>query len=416
MTLVRNHRPLLSGNKWLLFLVIALVAGACSPKLRPAQVSVQQPAEKPTGRNNPEAIAVKPLQKAVVISMLLPFGLDNLNPGTSYTDVSLKQADLSLDYYQGFKLALDSLTAQGYNFKLQLFDATTASQVHSLAMNPQIRSSDLIVGPVFPDDIKAFTSMLTAPRKPILSPLAPSAPSTFKNQNLITAIPPLDVHAWTTAEYINNTIKPKNIFILKSGYSEDNSYIIPFKKAIDSLGKKRIVVNQLTVVRGQLAAVVPQLSTTAQNVFVVPSTNQAFLTVTLQALDSLADHYPITLFGHPNWEKFSFLKTHLLEHLHTHITSSDKVDYKSTATVTFLRNYRKSYHIDASDYAIKGFDEGSYFGQLSGANGGDLKKITQTDFTGLHNTFHFTRKPGLGWVNTHVNMLQYANFELKPVQ
>ncbi len=416
MISVRNHRPLLSGNKWLIFAGIALLAYACSPKLRPAP-RPEPPAEKPVEQPIHEKPVVKPPPKAAVIAMLLPFGLDHLNPGQTYSDVSLKQATLSLDYYQGFKLALDSLTAQGYNYKLQLFDSkgTTAAS-HALANNPQVRACDLIVGPVFPDDIKAFTAVLAGARKPILSPLAPSEPTMFKNQNLITAIPPLDCHAWAAAQYIIGSMKPKKIFILKSGFTEDNAYIIPFKKAIDSLGKKHIVVNQLTVVRGQLDALSSQLSLTGDNVFVIPSTNQAFLMVTLRALDSLADIYHITLFGHPSWEKFTFLKADLLERLNTHITVSDKVDYKAAATLNFLKLYRKTYHVEPSEYALKGFDEGLYFGGLLGAGSGDIKNLDKADFTGLHNSFRFTHKPGLGWVNTHVNVYQYANFELKPVE
>ncbi|MDB5009792.1 MAG: amino acid transporter substrate-binding protein [Mucilaginibacter sp.] len=415
MISVRNHRPLLSGNKRLLFLFIALVAGACSPKLRPAPAPVKQP-EKPATQAQ-AAEPVKSLPKTTVISLLLPFGLDNLNPGANYTANSLKQADLALDYYQGFKLALDSLTALGYNYKLQLYDSNgELSQAHSLAYNPQVRASDLIAGPVFPEEIKAFTSVLTSQRKPILSPLSPSEPAAFKNQNLITVIPPLDCHASAAAEYINNTLKPKKIFILKSGYSDENKYIVPFKKAIDSLSKKHVDINQFTVVRGQLTSLVPQLSLTEQNVFVVPSTNEAFLMVTLRSLDSLANQYPITVFGHPSWEKFSFLKAQLLQHLNTHITSSDRVNYKAQATVDFLNNYRKTYHIEPTDYAIKGFDEGLYFGRLLGANANGLKDLSKNDFTGMHNSFHFIHKPGLGWINTHVNIYQYVNFELKPVE
>jgi hypothetical protein len=418
MISVRNHRPLLSGNKWLLYVVIALVAGACSPRVRPvAPEPVKPPVEKPIVQTQPEVKPVKLPPRQAVIAMILPFGLDHLNPANGYTDVTLKQADLALDYYQGFKLALDSLTAQGYNYKLQVFDSKDVpAYAHSLANNPQIRASDLIVGPVFPDDIKAFTSVSITPRKTIVSPLAPSEPTLFKNPNLVTVIPPLDCHAWAAAEYVNNTLKPKKIFILKSGYSEDNNYIVPFKKAVDSLSKKRIIMNLLTVVHGQLAAIVPQLTTTGQNVFVAPSTDQAFLMVTLKTLDSLAEMYPITLIGHPSWEKFTFLKAELLERLNTHITISDKVNYKAAATITFLRNYHKTYHVEASEFAIKGFDEGLYFGGLLGANTDGLKNLNKNDFTGLHNVFHFTNKPGLGWVNTHVTIYQYANFELKPVQ
>ncbi|MDB4926935.1 ABC transporter substrate-binding protein [Mucilaginibacter sp.] len=417
MISVRNRLPLSSGNKWLLFLWITLLVAACSPKLQPVAPPVKPTeTEKPVVKTEPKP--VKPLPpKPVVISLLLPFGLDHLNPGASYTDVSLKQANIALDYYQGFKLALDSLTASGYNYKLLVHDTKgSVAQAHALAYNPQIQASDLIVGPVFPDDLKAFTSVLVSARKPVVSPLSPASPSTFNNQNLVTVIPPLAYHARATAKYINNRIKPQRVFILRSGYSEDNEYITPFKNTIDSLSKGHIQVVQLTVVRGNLAALSSQFSTDSNNIFLMPSTNQAFLMVTMRSLDSLAKKYPVMLFGHPSWAKFNFLHADILQRLKTHITSADQVDYKAATTLDFLRTYRKAYHAEASEYAIKGFDEGLYFGKLLAADHGEIKNLDQKDFIGLHNDFHFIKKSGQGYINTHVNMMDYSYFELRKVE
>ena len=55
--------------------------------------------------------------------MLLPLNLDNLSPGGKYSNADMQKANMGVEYYQGFKLALDSLTANGYNYRLQLFDA-----------------------------------------------------------------------------------------------------------------------------------------------------------------------------------------------------------------------------------------------------------------------------------------------------
>lgn len=413
MTSVPNRQLLLSGNKGLFCIVLLLVIAACSPKVRPVAVQPKEPEKPIVSQPAKEKKAAEP--KVSTISLLLPFGLDHLQQGSSYTTISLREADIALDYYKGFKMALDSLTSQGYNYKLLVFDTKAdKSQAHSLATNPAIRTSDLIIGPVFPDDLKIFVNSYPGARQPIVSPLSPSSPASIKSPQLITAVPPLEYHAFSAAHYINEKIRPKKIFILKSGFSEENDYIIPFKKAIDSLSKKRIQVIPLTVIHGQLNSLIPQLSATEQNVFVVPATNQHFLTVTLLALDTLNQSYPVTLFGHPNWVKYSFLKTELLQRLKTHITSADQVDFKAPNTITFVRRYRMAYNTEPTQYAIKGFDEGLYLGQLLATDG--LKDITQINFSGLYNNFHFQKIVGLGWVNTHVDVLQYANFELKKVE
>src|ERR1700761_3760003 len=177
MTSVRNRLPQLNGNRRLVIGFMILLLAACSPKVRTVPAPVSKPVEQPPPPIE-KPVPVKPAEaKVSVISLLLPFGLDHIGPGQSYDDISLKKASIAADYYRGFKSALDSLTFYGYNYKLQLFDSkddpTTA---HGLAYNPKVRASDLIVGPVFPDDLKALTSVLVGPRKPIVSPLSPESP------------------------------------------------------------------------------------------------------------------------------------------------------------------------------------------------------------------------------------------------
>src|SRR6201985_3712569 len=146
MTSVRNRLLQSNGNSWLTVLFIALFLSACSPKVRTVPTPVNKPAEqKPAQVEKP--IPVKPAApKVSVISLLLPFGLDHIGPGQSYTDISLKKARIAADYYRGFKLALDSLTYYGYNFKLQLFDSRDDPAVtQSFTFNPKITHSDIIV-------------------------------------------------------------------------------------------------------------------------------------------------------------------------------------------------------------------------------------------------------------------------------
>src|ERR1700710_1434668 len=105
MISVRNRLLPLSGNRWCLFAVVALVFAACSPKLAPVAV---QPAKKepPPAQSfvKPNPVAVKPAPpKVSTISLMLPFGLDHVRPGATYTTESLREADIALAYYRGFK-------------------------------------------------------------------------------------------------------------------------------------------------------------------------------------------------------------------------------------------------------------------------------------------------------------------------
>ena len=419
MTLALNRRLPLSGNNLRLVIILMLVwCASCSPKVRQAAVPepyipMPKPVEKPVVR---QEVSTSPVSLSVAnIAMIMPFNLDEVSTG--YRSADLKKANMAVEYYQGFKLALDSLTANGYNYRLQLFDGKDNPGIaHSLGLNPKVRNSDLVVGPVYPESIKAFSIAFAGVRKPILSPLSPASPAVIKNNYLITATPPLSFHARRSAQYVNDRLKAKKVFILRSGFTEENKYVLPFKQALDSLSKLRTKVISTTVVRGNLDALIPLLSKTEANIILLPSVNQAFLQVTLRSVDSIAKLYPVILIGHPSWEGLAYLKADMLQRLKTVITSSDHISYKAGSTVAFIKAYRKAYHAEPGSYGIKGFDEGLYFGQLLARTETGMIRPEKYNFEGLDNNFHFEKKPGVGWINTHVYILRYSNFELKVIE
>ena len=238
------------------FVAIVLLGFGCSPKVRPVATATKT--EAPVVKKEPEKVAEKPAAtKVSSIAMLLPFSLDNLNTGAQYTSSTLSHANLSVDYYQGFKLALDSLTGQGYNYKLQVFDTKEdAAQAHSLAYNPAIRTSDLIVGPVFPDDLKRISVILTWQVREKLFRLYLRFRllrlQLYKDQSLITVATPLEYHAWAAAQYISEHYKPKKVFVLKSGFSEENAYLTPFQKGYwIAPAKVRSKMISATIVHGR---------------------------------------------------------------------------------------------------------------------------------------------------------------------
>ncbi len=406
MILVPNRPLPLNGNKAIALIIILFIGGLGIPKLSLASAKFKVARLK----------AHTDTPKVATISLLLPFGTDHLQPSSPFTPGRLKETAIAVDYYNGFKLAIDSLTSLGLNFKLQVFD--TKDQIATaklLGSNASIIAGNLVVGPVFPEGIKAFTTnYLKAGGVMVVSPLSASSPSNYKYPGLITVIPPLEYHANASAKYVTDKLKATKVFILKSGAAEENDYIKPFTKAADSLSNKQTQIISLTVNNGLLNTILAQLSKTDQNIFVLPSTDHHFLNVTLNALDSLNLAYPVTVIGHPGWVNLDFLRGEQLQKLNTVITSTDLVDYKALNTISFLRLYRKTYKTEATPYAIKGYDEGLYFGKLLATAGAD--HIETVDFTGLHNSFHFEKKGGLGWVNTHVEILKYVNFELKKVE
>jgi len=102
--------------------------------------------------------------------------------------------------------------------------------------------------------------------------------------------------------------------------------------------------------------------------------------------------------------------------MHTFITSAYQVNYKSAEMGNFIKSFRKAYHTEPGEYAIKGFDTGLYFGKLTTDQVSDFNHLQNIPFDALHNHFEFIQKKGYGWINTYVELLQYEDYTLKPIK
>jgi hypothetical protein len=421
MISVLNHLQQLSGNKFFYIVVTLLVLGACSPKTNPvinqplpkSPETVAQPKkEEPKKETLPKVIA-KP---EMVVSMLLPFDLEDVDYKTA-TLKELDKAKIAIDFYQGFKMGLDSIAKNGdTKFKLQVFDSKDdPTYLRSLAAKSDVRSSGLIVGPIFPNGIKTFSAYAKSMKTPMVSPLAASDPGMFDNPYLITVNSSLDQHTYKAVSFIKATLSPKKVILIRSGQADDYKFAVPFKKGMDSLAKS-LPFSEIGIKAVGYENVYKSLNPVGLNVIVLPSTDRTFLLTIFKELDKLSDKFQIAVIGHPGWEKAQFLDFSLLEKLNTYITSSYQIDYKSTRNLNFIKYYRAQFALEPSEFAFKGFDMGYYFGKLMDAKGkAFLDELTSQPFDGIHNDFKFVKDAHYGYYNASLMVLKYQQGQLKKV-
>lgn len=421
MISVLNRQRLLSGNKFLYITLVFLVLGACSPKTIP---TIQKPAPvapevvvKPKVEEPKKVIPAKPIeQPEMVISLILPFELSTINYKTA-TLKEINKAEIAIDFYQGFKMGLDSVAkSSNTKFKLQVFDSKDdPTQLVNLAAKAEIKNSDLIVGPVYPNGIKSFSVYSKAMKKPMVSPLAASDQDLFNNPFLISINNSIDQHAYKAVSFMKSQLKPKKIILIRSGQADEYKYAVPFKKGIDSLAKG-LPFSEIGIKAVGYENVYKSLAPTGLNVIIVPGTERIFLLTLFKELEKLSGRFQIAIIGHPGWEKAQYLDFNLLEKLNTYTTSSYKVDYKLYKSLDFIKNYRTEFSLEPSEYAFKAFDIAYYFGKLLSDKGkGFLAEITKQPFDGIHNDFNFVKDAKFGYYNASLMVLKYEQGQLKKV-
>src|SRR5690554_2706937 len=232
-TLVQNRQQRLSGNKLIGLLVLFLFLSSCSVLKPKPPVPVTPPDEKPIESEFPKEDIAKPINESVnSIVLLLPFELEKI--GSEPTRADVKHVEVPLDFYQGFKVALDNLIQDGYNFKLTVLDTRdNATQNARLAVTPEVQSADLIVGPIFPKEIPVFSKAGKLTYSLQVSPLAASKPSQFNIPNLVSLVAPIDLHSQGLANYFDDIKKSSDRIIIINKLDDDSrGFLSPLKQSL----------------------------------------------------------------------------------------------------------------------------------------------------------------------------------------
>lgn len=413
MILVLNRQQQLSGNKLFFLVVILTLFAACAPKVIKPVIKKQPVKQKPEVIEKPK---VKAKFTQGNISVFIPFRLNKFNLKT-LTKAQATRADMPIDFYQGLMLGIDSAANTGLNFKVNIFDSRDDnSQLGGLMKREAVQSSNLLIGPVFPDGLKFMTEFSKANKLPILSPLAASKPAEFNNPYLISVVNSIDEHGGRIADFIAKNYKAKEtiVVLINTKKNSDEQFAEPIRNTFATHYPDFIVqeftstyVFETRMMREKKYVVV-LCSDDAP--FVIPSLTK------LYRLKQGSDGYDIQLFGHPNWAKQNY-NSDQLEALHTVISSSYHIDYKNRATINFIKRYRAKYDFEPTEYSFKGFDIGFYFGKLLAKHGTDyIDYIVKERYKGIHNDFDFGYNAEFGFYNKHLRMLQYRSATLIEVE
>lgn len=409
MILAQNRQLQLNGNKYWLFIFIGLFLSACSPKIRTADT---KKTEAPKVEKEVEKPEVKFTQAN--ITLLVPFKLNEVNLKTA-SKSEIEKAAMAIDFYQGFKLGVDSAAAMGLNFKVNVYDTRdNNTQIEGLIKNGSLLASNLIVGPVFPDGLKYIRNYSVNNNIPVVNPLAATHPNEFNNPNLISIINNINLHADKMGDYISKTHNPVNtVVVLINPKSPADEIMAGPLRTYFSNSKKQFLFQEFASVFTMETKMVKD----KKYVIIVSSSDRNFVIPTLDKLIKMKNAgADIELFGHPDWVKQNY-NIDKLQALKVTVTSSYKVDYTSNHVNDFIKKYRKAFHFEPGEYSFKGFDVGFYFAKLLSAHGINyLSYLTKEKYKGLHNSFSFYHDEKLGYINTSLMLLRYQNFALNVIE
>lgn len=102
------------------------------------------------------------------VSLMLPFMV-----GTLEATPGRKRNQVVLDFYEGMKMAIDTLAKQGVNISLRAYDTErNIEKIKKILETEELRNTDLIVGPFFPEENKVVQDFSQANSINIIHPFS----------------------------------------------------------------------------------------------------------------------------------------------------------------------------------------------------------------------------------------------------
>jgi LysM repeat protein/ABC-type branched-subunit amino acid transport system substrate-binding protein len=307
-----------------------------------------------------------------------------------------QRAESFLEFYEGALLAIDSLQEKGMNIELYVFDVTNQTMINGLLQLEVFRDLDLIIGPVYPELQESVASFAAKNRIPMVSPLASNGNFEESNSYYFKVNPTREYQIEQTAKYIADKFNDKNFILLPMTGGSNSA-----EAKLAGLGKEKLLATRQLLKNKKdlfheysfqnqgLTELNPLLDPTGENVFIIPTDNEAQVSVAVTNLNALAENFDVVLIGTSNLTKLKSIQTENYHHVRLRYLSPTFIDYTKPLVRRFIGQYRETFSDEPSQFSYQGFDVAYYFLSALFRYGKDFRsclpsypmELTQTDFS-----------------------------------
>ena len=339
------------------------------------------------------------------LTFLLPFNVSKIE-GDTVNSMAMrlkkdKFLNMTLDFYAGALMAIDSAKTLGLDIDVNIFDSQetkSSSNVAYLIKNNDLEDSDAIIGPFYQSNVEKAAEILLPNQVPVISPLSKDLGVSYAN--IFQSIPAPEAVKNAMFDYMRS--KGGNIVAV---VDKKKGSVIQFIKE----NHKDVRFSTLTANGGVSAENLKSLFVKDKINYVVMETgNTGMIKSTIAAMLSAMATYNVQLvILEPNetldTDEINFLNLTKLKLMYPSVTRENK----SQEALIFEKEFRKKNKIYPSIFATRGFDI-TFDTMLRLSQ--DKKYQETIDATAteqIDNKFEFYKKEDGGYTNKGIYILYY---------
>lgn len=344
-------------------------------------------------------------EKRKQLTLLLPFNISKIQSDTVNSTSSRLKKDkflnMTLDFYSGALMAIDSAKTLNLNVDVKIFDSQetkNSSSVATLIQQNNLQQTDLVIGPFYQINVEKTAGILSKNNVLVMSPLSKETGVLY--DNLIQSMPSAEYMRDAMFEYMNSKsaniigiIDPKKVSTKK--YILENHKNVRFV-SFDEKGNVSLESLKSSLTKGQ------------KNYVVLETANTYMIKIIMNTLvASLADYQIQLVILEPN-EKLDSdeIVTANLAKLNLLYPSLARENDSPEAQI-FERKYKEMNKVFPNQYATRGFDI-TFDALLRLSQEKTFAETLETNITQqVENKFDYGKKNGKAYINNGFYILYF---------
>lgn len=365
----------------------------------------------------------KPKKTAYTIGLFLPFKLAESEQidmdalARSKAPFPATQA-LALDFYTGFKKAVDSLQAKDFDVAINIYDLQErdSAKAEAICKSPEFKTLDVIFGPLYPGAFKTVSSYAKPLGIPTISPLTQQSKILYNNPLSSKVTPSQYTIIEGLADFCIDSLTVGSHMILVNTTAKDQAYVKTFKERYNHelLRIGKTIKDSITEVKG-LAGIKSAFIPGRKNVVVMLTNNPVYLQDVITQLYVFSNKKDIILLGFSNVANIDNLDQDYLNDLQFHFASATGISCKDSLQQKLVRYYQSIYVTDPSEYFFEGYDVANYYlSNLKTKGPGFFANLDKYPGQGLSTGFEFYRPDEeTGYENRAIFIYKYSDYKLQ---
>jgi hypothetical protein len=304
-------------------------------------------------------------QLAIFAPLYLDSAFDVATGSYRYDKSFPKFINPGLEFYEGVRLALDSLQKERAQLDVQIYDTRSSRQsLMQILESPAFQGTELIIGHVMNGELQQLAAAALRKNIPFINVNFPNDGGITNNPDFVMLNSTLRTHCEGIYKYLqrNYPLKPI-VFFRKKGAQEDRlkGYFTDIDKTTASVALK---IKYITLDDNfDAAALVSNLDSMALTVCIAGSLDDNFGNRLVEGLTSLSKTYRTTIIGMPTWDNADFSRP---EYAGEEITYSTPfyINPNDSLVRQIQQNFKTRFYSRPSDMVFRGYESTYRFARL----------------------------------------------------